>query len=258
MKKPSLTAITVLAVLSPLIIISFPFPVRADNSDPAHFIDAGLTIYSPTNTTHYYKPLLLNISLGSAGNLGGLDPNISMNFTIDETYFGTVTLKSSGEIHVLTRAVGEVLLPDLPDGPHTLTIYLYGLNQRTYEPKYLSFVLCVYFSTEGNPNQVPTATPTASTISPTPTLPILATPAATFFLNTTANPSPSYSQDTNSPLEQSTTTTSPASSTENLHTINPANDPLPYLIGVSVIVAVSAAGIALGMLFYFRKRNVWL
>jgi hypothetical protein len=145
----------------------------ADSTDPIHFIDAGLTIYSPVNMTYHYTDLFLNISLGSAGLMGGLDPNISMNYSIDNAYNGSVPLESTREIHVVSRAVALIVLPDVPNGSHNLTIYLYGLNQRAVDPKYLSFTLSVYFSTTGKPNLNPTISPTTTsspTPSPTPTL----------------------------------------------------------------------------------------
>jgi hypothetical protein len=167
MKRTLLTAITISALLISLIVIACPHSVSADSADPIHFIDAGLVIYSPVNMTYYNTNLFLNISLGSSGLMGGLDPNISMNYSIDNTYNGSVPLESNREIHVTSRAVAVTVLSDVPNGAHNLTIYLYGLNQRAANPKYLSFTPTVYFSTTSNPNLNPTINPS----TPTPTMP---------------------------------------------------------------------------------------
>jgi parallel beta-helix repeat protein len=167
MKKALLTTFAVSLLLITLGVASCPHPVRADSADYVSFVDSGVTVFSPVNMTYNYGNLFLDVSLYSAGNLGGIDPNVSMNFSIDGTFTGSVPLKSSGEIHVLTRAIGTIALPELPDGPHVLTLFLYGLNQRTYEPKYLPFVNTVYFSTVGNPVLTPTVRPTP-TLTPSP------------------------------------------------------------------------------------------
>ncbi len=178
MNRAVLSSICVAYLLFSLVVLVAPARVQADSADPIGFTDSMVTVFSPVNMTYNYQGLVLNVSLYSAGNLGSLDPNISMNCSIDGAYYGSVPLMSNGEIHVLTRAVGTALLPELPNGSHYLTLNLYGLNQRTYEPKYLSFANTVYFSIEGNPAPTPT-------ISPTPTLATTANPSAT------PNPSPS-------------------------------------------------------------------
>ncbi len=168
MKKIILTAFASSIILVSLMVVLCAHQVQADSTEPIHFIDAGLTIYSPVNTTYYYRDLFLNLSLGSSGILGSLDPNISMNYSIDNTFNRSVPLKSTGEIHMTSRAVAQVILPDLTNGSHNLTIHLYGLNQRSANPKYLTFALSTYFSTTGNP--APTITPTSvPTSSPSPT-----------------------------------------------------------------------------------------
>ena len=58
--------------------------------------------------TYNGNNLVLNVTLHSAGNLGSLDPNVSMNYSIDGLYNGTVPLQSNGEIHVETTAIGTV------------------------------------------------------------------------------------------------------------------------------------------------------
>jgi hypothetical protein len=168
MKKTFLTVITISALLLSLMVMASHNAVRADSTDSIRFIDSGITIYSPVNMTYNFANLVLNLSLYMAGNLGSLDPQISMNYSVDGIYNGSVPLRSNGEIHVVTVAVGTTDLPELSNGSHYLTIYLYGLNQRTYEPKYLSYFNSIYLSTVGNPVLNPTINPPSSpTISPT-------------------------------------------------------------------------------------------
>jgi len=172
MKRTSLAvAIILIAIVS--VAVVYVYPVNADSDQPIQFLDSGVTILSPVNMTYNGNNLVLNVTLHSAGNLGSLDPNVSMNYSIDGLYNGTVPLQSNGEIHVETTAIGTVGLPRLTDGSHVLTIYLYGLNQRSAEPWYLSYTNTVYFSTTGNP---PSPTPSPIAV-PTPTL--IQTPAST-------------------------------------------------------------------------------
>jgi hypothetical protein len=223
MKKALLTAIAISALLSSSMATICFCPVRAYSTDSISFLDSGLTIYSPVNMTYNYLNLVLNLSLYSAGNMGGLDPNISMNYSIDGIYNGSVPLKSNGEIHVITVAVGTVDLTELPNGSHCLTIYLYGLNQRTYQPKYLSYINTVYFSTVGNPIL------NSPTPSPTPTL--------------TPSPSPS-------PTPIPSLSPSPT----------PTAEPFPIALGIAIAVLVIIATIALvvvicaKLLVYYRKH----
>ena len=154
-------------ILLTTVLVTFPsfYPVKADSEEPIHFVDSGLTIYSPVNMTYNAYNLALNVTLNGAGTLNGIDPQISMNYNIDGSYSGDVPLKWDGEYHVVTAAVATISLPKLSNGPHELTIYLYGLNQESYTPRYLSFTYTVYFSTTGNP----------PTPSPTPTVPEFST-----------------------------------------------------------------------------------
>ena len=176
-------SLTIALVLLTAVLVApvFIYPVDAD-SEPIIFPDSGVIIYSPVNMTYNGNNLILYLTLDSAGSMGQLDPQISMNYSIDGSYNGSVPLKSNGEVSVATIAIANFTLPKIIDGSHELTIYLYGLNQRTYEPKYLSYTNTVYFSTTGNPsgNITPTFSPTVkpsssqiSSSSPSPTVPEL-------------------------------------------------------------------------------------
>jgi hypothetical protein len=211
----------------------FDYPAKADSTDSIYFIDAGLIIYSPVNTTYSYNGLFLNLRLYSAGILGGLDPQIAIIYSIDNTFNGSVPLSSNGEMHLMTRAVGMIVLPELPNGSHTLTIYLYGLNQRAYEPKYFSFNLAVYFSTAGNPNLTPTTNPIpALTPTPTPTITPTTTPTST----ATPQPTTTAQLPTASPTPTSTATSLDPTSTPTL-TPSPSIPEFPAWVILPLILA---------------------
>jgi hypothetical protein len=181
MKTP-LTAIIVSALFVSLMATgACSHLVRADSADFISF-DSGVTIYSPINRTYSSRYLTLNLTLYSAGTMGSIDPGISMNYDIDGIYNGPVPLNIDNPgLHVVTGGVGIVNLPELPEGSHCLTIYLEGLNQKNYEPRYLSYVNTVYFAIDDS-NLTPTATPTLSpspspspssspSLSPSPSIP---------------------------------------------------------------------------------------
>jgi len=175
-KKEIWTAVAVSIVLVSL-AISFCFSTaEADSAESICFIDSGITVYSPLNTTYQTQPSVLKVNLYGAGNFASLDPEVSMSYSIDDVYEGPVHLRSDGEMHFITNAIGTAPLPKLTSGSHCLRIHLYGWNQRSYEPRYLSYVNTVYFSIAGEspfssprPNPTPTLIPTlAPTSTPSP------------------------------------------------------------------------------------------
>ena len=93
MKKTLLTAITISALLISLMVTACPHLVRADSADPIHFIDAGLTIYSPVNMTYDYRNLTLNLTV-PVWSIMGMPNNISMNYIVDGIYNGPVPLRT--------------------------------------------------------------------------------------------------------------------------------------------------------------------
>jgi hypothetical protein len=191
MKRKILALITVSVFLFFLTYTPITCQAMVESAGYIHF-DSGITVFSPLNTTYYSKNLVLNLSLYSAGIMGSLDRQIKMSYSIDGINIGSVPLKSNGELHVVSTAVGTVSLPELSDGQHTLTIKLYGLNQRTYQPKYMYYVNTVQFSTYNadpvlnqstNPTMTPTSTPTPSVPEFTylPTIPLLLSTLAVAF-----------------------------------------------------------------------------
>jgi len=179
MKKEIFTAIAISALIVTLLTTVYSHIVLADSADSIQFLDSGITVYSPLNMTYQAQPSILKVNLYGAGNFGSLDPEISMNYSIDNVYNGSVYLRSNGEMHFITNAIGTAALPELPSGSHCLRIYSYGWNQSSYEPRYLSYVNTVYFSigdasptSSPTPNPTtptPTVAPTASTFPPEPT-----------------------------------------------------------------------------------------
>lgn len=70
-------------------------------------------------------------------------------------------------------------------------------------------------------------------------------------------PDPSITNSaTPAPTGQPTNDQSPAASPTNSDTANYGTDPLPFLIGTIAILTLSIAGVALGTLFYLKKRKV--
>jgi hypothetical protein len=122
------------------------YPAKADSTDFISF-PSGITLYSPLNSTHNSQYLTLNLFLDSAGSMGYIDSRISLNYSIDGKLEGPVPLTVSNPgVHVVTNGVGLVSLPELPEGSHSLTLYLYGFNQKYTEPRFLSYEDTVYFS----------------------------------------------------------------------------------------------------------------
>jgi hypothetical protein len=173
MKRRILVSIAVSVFLLFLTYTPINCQLKTESASYIHF-DSGITIFSPLNTTYYSTNPILNLTLYSAGIMGSLDGQITMSYSIDGINIGYVPLKSNGELHVVSTAVGTVNLPELSNGQHTLTIRLYGLNQRTYQPKYMWYVNTIQFSTYGvDPllNQSTNPTMTATPPTPTPSVP---------------------------------------------------------------------------------------
>ena len=198
MKKELLTAITILALLASSVVAVFPFIVRADSSDSIHFIDAGLTIYSPVNMTYNYRDLTLDLTV-PVWSMMGMPYNVSMNYTVDGIYNGPVPLRNitpSDAPPIATKVgygAGNVDLPELPDGSHYLTIYLFGLNMRNHDPQFKSYVYTINFSIDDqNSIFIPTPSP-ASTLTPSPSPSLTPTPTPTPILSPSSSQSPSTS-----------------------------------------------------------------
>lgn len=70
-------------------------------------------------------------------------------------------------MHLITNGAGIVNLPELPEGSHSLTIYLEGFNQKYYEPQFLSYVNTVYFAIDLTPPNMSILSPENTTYTTT-------------------------------------------------------------------------------------------
>jgi len=140
---------TLLFLLGAILCISIGYSGQLIRAESAGFISfsSGIALFSPINMTYNSPNLFLNLTLYSAGSMGYVDSRISMNYSIDEKLNGHVPLiVSNPGVHVITDAFGVVSLPELPEGSHTLTLFLEGFNQEYHEPRFVSYIDTVYFS----------------------------------------------------------------------------------------------------------------
>ena len=93
-------------------------PVLGSVVGPVHLSDV-VTVYCPVNTTYNTKNILFNYTVGV-----GLGMHISLNYTLDGNLTGVMpyTVVNPNELHVVYLARGQVQLPELSEGLHTLTI----------------------------------------------------------------------------------------------------------------------------------------
>ena len=166
-------------------------PVSA-NAQSADFLSfpSGITVYSPLNMTYDSRYLFLNLTLQSAGQMGYIDSNIHMSYSVDGEFNGSVPLVISNPgLHVVTNAAAFVSLPKLSEGSHVLTLYLLGHNQKSLEPKYLSYVDTVYFSVAVGATDVPPPGWVAPEVTPQDQQPEDLTPPRVVVLSPTMNES---------------------------------------------------------------------
>ena len=140
-----------------------PHPVRAGTNVYINSPDySGVGIYSPLNKTYDNRNLTLNVTIQMLGNIhsdgGPYSGPVSLKYSIDGIDYGDVPLFTNTGTHVVISGYGTVDLPELPDGSHCLTLYLYGYNTRSFLPQFKSYVDTVYFSIN-----VPTPTPSPTT-----------------------------------------------------------------------------------------------
>ena len=147
----SLLAISLLLISLSGVIHS----VKAESTDFLSF-SSGITLFSPINTTYTSRNLMLNLTLYSAGGFGSIDSRISLTYSIDsgEKFAAHLNVSNPGT-HLITNGEEQIRLPKLSEGSHCLTLNLYGYNQRTYEPKFISYVNRVYFTIDSNVDLTP-------------------------------------------------------------------------------------------------------
>jgi len=166
-----------------------PILAKAQTADFLSF-SSGMIVYSPLNMTYDSRYLFLNLTLYSAGQMGNIDPYISMNYSIDGEFNGSVPLAVSNPgLHVVTNAAAFMSLPKLSEGSHILTLYLLGHNQKSLDPKYLSYVDTVYFSVSAGASDVPPPGWVAPDVTPQDQQPQDLTPPRISVLSPTRNES---------------------------------------------------------------------
>jgi hypothetical protein len=120
MNRQSSRIAAFVVVLLGLLLIGLQ-PVLGNIVGPVYISDV-VTVFSPVNTTYNTKNILLNYTVGV-----GIGSHLSLNYTLD----GTVTapmpyaLIKPNELHVVSLARGQVELPELSEGLHSLTISVY-------------------------------------------------------------------------------------------------------------------------------------
>jgi hypothetical protein len=267
MKKATLTAIAISALLISFIGSMNSYPVKADSADSIKF-DSGVTIYSPLSKLYNYRNLTLNLSIGMVGMIHSdgqpVTGPVAMNYSIDGQYSGRVPLWSNAGTHMIISGYGIMDLPELPDGGHTLTIYLYGYNMQGYQPQFKSYTNSVYFLIyDPNTTFIPTPSPIPT---PTPTASLKPTPSPTASILPSPSPSPSPSPPTTpSPLPivspSTSTITTPSLSltqqpaTEPTQTAAPTVEPKNSINTLQVTMGVIVAAIVAiaAVIVYFKK-----
>lgn len=97
---------------------SVPSSLLANSEDFVYF-SSGAKVFSPINRTYNSRFLTLNLTFGA-----GLGIECFLNYTIDDKYEGDIplVLKNPTEMHIVNPATGFVVLPELSEGSHCLTI----------------------------------------------------------------------------------------------------------------------------------------
>ncbi len=92
--------------------------VKAESGEHIAF-SSGLTVYSPVNRTYNVNLLTLNLTFGSGAGLQRF-----LNYSIDGKYQGPIPLTFNGTagFELVGLGYGLVQLPELPNGPHVLTV----------------------------------------------------------------------------------------------------------------------------------------
>ena len=117
MNLRSLTAVFAVFLLC-LVLIGFQ-PVLGSTVGPVYLSD-GVTVFSPVNTTYNTKNILFNYTVAV-----GIGSHLSLNYTLDSTLTAPMPFFVPHELHVVSLACGQVQLPELSEGLHTLTISMH-------------------------------------------------------------------------------------------------------------------------------------
>ena len=128
-------------------------PVFGNIVGPIYLSD-GVTIYSPVNTTYNTKNILFNYTVAV-----GIGSHLSLNYTLDGTLTAPMPFSviNPQELHVVSLARGQVQLPEISEGLHTLTI---SMHTDFIFSNLHSYVDTIYFTVDPSaPGFILDATP---------------------------------------------------------------------------------------------------
>jgi hypothetical protein len=116
-------------------------PASGNIIGPVYLSD-GVTVYSPVNAAYNTKNILFNYTVAV-----GIGSHLSLNYTLDGTLTAPMpySVINPNELHVVYLAQGQVQLPELSEGVHTLTISLY--TDSSFSNVH-SYVDTIYFTVD--------------------------------------------------------------------------------------------------------------
>ena len=163
MNLRSLTAVFGVLLLC-LLLIGLQ-PVLGSTVGPVYLSD-GVTVFSPVNTTYNTKNILLNYTVAV-----GIGSHLSLNYTLDGALTAPMPFSVPHELHVVSLARGQVQLPELSEGLHTLTI---SMHTDFIFSNLHSYVDTIHFTVDPSaPDFILDATPPNITIKTPQTIPNL-------------------------------------------------------------------------------------
>jgi len=142
MNRKAIAVFLFALLLAGLLLVSVQ-PIMALTLGPLRFKD-GVTVYSPVNAIYNSKNILFNYTFAV-----GLGMHYSLNYMLDgsEAQAMPYSVVNPQELHVVYSALGQVQLPELSEGAHSLTISLdasFGKNDiRSYSDT-------IYFTIDTN------------------------------------------------------------------------------------------------------------
>ena len=134
----------ILIILAPIVDCKISFAFSETNSMEYIHFPFGTTIYSPINKTYNSNCLNLNLTFGV-----GFGVRYSLNYSIDGEHEGSIPLvaKFPSELHFVNMMTGLVALPEIPDGPHFITINVLCSLNKPGSPDYTTnYAHTIYFS----------------------------------------------------------------------------------------------------------------
>jgi hypothetical protein len=149
--------VTSFALLLAFLLFASVQSIMAGTVGPLR-LKSGVTVYSPVNAVYNSKIILFNYTFAV-----GMGMHYSLNYMLDgsETQPMPYSVLNPQELHVVYSALGQVQLPELSEGPHSLTISLeasFGNDIRSYSDT-------IYFTIDTNaPDVILDALPPKITI----------------------------------------------------------------------------------------------